>query len=109
MNATYFCQRQLQEALERWPGCEGIFPFVDDIVIATDTLEEMLIKLDSFMKFCAFHNIRLKKEKTELATTAVKHVGFIISKEGQSLDPARVDSLLSIGAVSYTHLRAHET
>lgn len=98
MNATYFCQRQLQEALEAWPGCEGIFPFVDDIVIATDTLEEMLIKLDSFMKFCASHNIRLKKEKTELATTAVKHVGFIISKEGQSLDPARVDSLLSIGA-----------
>ena len=98
MNATYFCQRQLQEALEQWPGCEGIFPFVDDIVIATDDLEEMLVKLEHFMKFCHHHNIRLKKEKTELATTAVKHVGFIISKEGQSLDPARVDSLLTIGA-----------
>lgn len=98
MNATYFCQRQLQEALEEWPGCEGIFPFVDDIVIATDTLEEMLAKLDCFMQFCKHHNIRLKKEKTELVTTAVKHVGFIISKEGQSIDPARVDSLLSIGA-----------
>jgi hypothetical protein len=98
MNATYFCQRQLQEALEEWPGCAGIFPFVDDIVIATDTLEEMLEKLDSFMRFCAHYNIRLKKEKTELVTTAVKHVGFIISKEGQSLDPARVDSLLAIGA-----------
>ena len=98
MNATYFCQRQLQEALEEWPGCEGIFPFVDDIVIATDDLDEMLVKLDSFMQFCKHHNIRLKKEKTELVTTAVKHVGFIISKEGQSLDPARVDSLLSIGA-----------
>jgi transposase InsO family protein len=97
MNATYFCQRQLQEALEEWPGCAGIFPFVDDIVIAADTLEEMLEKLDSFMRFCAHHNIRLKKEKTELVTTAVKHVGFIISKEGQSLDPARVDSLLNIG------------
>ena len=98
MNATYFCQRQLQEALEEWPGCEGIFPFVDDIVIATDTLEEMLEKLECFMKFCQHHNIRLKKGKTELATTAVKHVGFIISKDGQALDPARVDSLLNIGA-----------
>lgn len=102
MNATYFCQRQLQEALELWPGCEGIFPFVDDIVIATDTLDEMLEKLDSFMRFCKHHNIRLKKEKSELVTTAVKHVGFIISKEGQSLDPARVDSLLGIGAPKNT-------
>jgi hypothetical protein len=98
MNATYFCQRQLQEALELWPGCEGIFPFVDDIVIASDNLAEHLLKLDSFMQFCSHHNIRLKKEKTELCTTAVKHVGFILSKEGQSLDPARIDSLLAIGA-----------
>lgn len=98
MNATYFCQRQLQEALEAWPGCTGIFPFVDDIVIGSDSLAEHLVQLDAFMLFCRHHNIRLKKEKTELATTAVKHVGFIISKEGQSLDPARVDSLLAIGA-----------
>jgi transposase InsO family protein len=98
MNATYFCQRQLQEALEKWPGCAGIFPFVDDIVIGSDCLSEHLAQLDSFMQFCRAHNIRLKKEKTELATSAVKHVGFILSKEGQSLDPARIDSLLAIGA-----------
>ena len=98
MNATYFCQRKLQEALETWPGCAGIFPFVDDIVIGAETLDEMLVKLEAFMQFCKHYNIRLKKEKTELATTAVKHVGFIISKEGQSLDPARIDSLLNIGA-----------
>ena len=97
MNATYFCQRQLQEALEIWPGCTGIFPFVDDIVIASDTLEEHLQTLEAFMEFCKHHNIRLKKDKTELCTSAVKHVGFILSKEGQSLDPARVDSLLAIG------------
>ena len=98
MNATYFCQRQLQEALETWPGCQGIFPFVDDIVIGSDTLEEHLIQLEAFMEFCKHFNIRLKKDKTELCTTAVKHVGFILTKEGQFLDPARVDSLLSIGA-----------
>ena len=98
MNATYFCQRQLQEALETWPGCQSIFPFVDDIVIGSDNLAEHLLQLESFMEFCKFYNIRLKKDKTELCTTAVKHVGFIISKEGQSLDPARVDSLLNIGA-----------
>ena len=98
MNATYFCQRQLQEALELWPGCEGIYPFVDDIVLAANTLDDMLSKLDAFMQFCRHHNIRLKKEKTELATSAVRHVGFILSADGQHLDPARVESLINIGA-----------
>jgi transposase InsO family protein len=98
LNATYFCQRQLQEALEKFPGCESIFPFVDDIVIFADSLDEMLEKLESFMRFCAHHNLRLNKSKTELASTAVRHVGFILSEEGQSLDPARLDSLMNIGA-----------
>ena len=98
LNATYFCQRQLQESLEVFPGCESIYPFVDDIVIYADSLEEMLAKLESFMLFCRFHNLRLNKAKTELASTAVRHVGFILSEEGQSLDPARIDSLTGIGA-----------
>jgi len=98
LNATYFCQRQLQEALETFPGCHGIFPFVDDIVLAADTLEEMLDKLEAFMKFCKHYNLRLNRAKTELVASAVRHVGFILSEEGQSLDPARVDTLLAIGA-----------
>lgn len=98
LNAGYWSQRQLQEALEKFEGCEGIYPFVDDIVIATDTLEEHLQKLEAFMKFCKHHNIRIKREKVELVTGAVKHLGFILSEEGQTLDPARVESLLAIGA-----------
>lgn len=98
LNATYFCQRQLQEALEIFPGCESIYPFVDDIVIFADSLEEMLQKLESFMRFCRHYNLRLNKDKTELASSAVRHVGFILSEEGQSLDPARIDSLMNIGA-----------
>jgi hypothetical protein len=50
------------------------------------------------MKFCKHYNIRLKKEKTELATSAVRHLGFILSEEGQCLDPARVSTLIDIGA-----------
>jgi hypothetical protein len=98
LNATYFCQRQLQEALETFPGCESIYPFVDDIVLYADSLEEMLQKLEAFMLFCEHYNLRLNKSKTELASTAVRHVGFILSEEGQSLDPARVQSLTGIGA-----------
>ena len=98
LNAGYWSQRQLQEALERFEGCTGIYPFVDDVVIASDTLEEHLEKLDAFMRFCKHENIRIKREKVELVRGAVKHLGFILSEEGQALDPARVESLLGIGA-----------
>jgi hypothetical protein len=98
MNAGYWSQRQLQEKLEQFPGCAGIYPFVDDVVIASDTLEEHLEKLEAFMKFCEHWNIRIKKEKVQLVTGAVKHLGCILSDEGQTLDPARIDSLLAIGA-----------
>jgi len=100
LNAGYWSQRQLQEALEKFDGCTGIYPFVDDVVIASDTLEEHLEKLDAFMRFCKHHNIRIKREKVELVVGAVKHLGFILSEEGQALDPARVDSLMAIGAPS---------
>ncbi len=56
LNVTWFTQRQMQEALESTPGCEGIYPFVDDVVIAADTIDEMVKKLDAFMKFCADKN-----------------------------------------------------
>jgi transposase InsO family protein len=98
LNAGYWSQRQLQEALEKFEGCTGIYPFVDDVVIASDTLEEHLEKLDAFMRFCKHYNIRIKREKVELVRGAVKHLGFILSEEGQALDPARVESLLAIGA-----------
>jgi hypothetical protein len=100
LNAGYWSQRQLQEALERFDGCTGIYPFVDDIVIASDTLQEHLEKIEAFMKFCRHHNIRIKREKVELVTGAVKHLGCILSDEGQALDPARIESLLAIGAPS---------
>jgi len=73
-----YAMPDVHEALDRLSGdganppqiyqwkkmCFG--PFVDDIVIASDTLEE--------------------------------HLGFILSEEGQALDPARIESLLAIGA-----------
>jgi hypothetical protein len=98
LNATWFTQRQLQEALEQAEGCEGIYPFVDDVVIAADTIDEMVRKLEAFMKFCRDKNIKLKREKCVIATSAVKHLGFVVGEDGKHLDPARVESLMSISA-----------
>jgi hypothetical protein len=52
------------------------------------------------MEFCKHYNLRLKREKAKLAVGAVRHLGFVVSAEGKSLDPARVDSLVNLKAPS---------
>ena len=98
VNGSFYSQKQLQEALAKWPGCQGIKNFIDDCCIGANTIQELCDKVRSFMNFCKHHNLRLKREKVKLAVGAIRHLGFVLSEEGKSLDPARVDSLVNMKA-----------
>jgi hypothetical protein len=96
VNASFWAQRQLAEALSKFPGCESLRNFIDDICFGANTIKELCEKTDALMKFCQHYNLRLKREKAKLAVGAIRHLGFVVSEEGKSLDPARVDSLVNI-------------
>ena len=96
VNASFWAQRQLAEALAKFPGCESLRNFIDDICFGANSVSELCAKTRALMQFCKHYNLRLKREKAKLAVGAVRHLGFIISEEGKSLDPARVDSLVNI-------------
>ena len=98
VNASFWAQRQLAEALAKFPGCESLRNFIDDICVGANTIEEMARKVTALMEFCKHFNLRLKKEKCQLCVGAVRHLGFVVSEEGKSLDPARVDSLVNMRA-----------
>lgn len=98
VNGSFYAQKQLQEALATWPGCQGIKNFIDDCCIGANSVQELCDKVRSFMQFCKHHNLRLKREKVKLAVGAIRHLGFVLSEEGKSLDPARVDSLVNMKA-----------
>ena len=98
VNASFWAQRQLAEALAKYPGCESLRNFIDDICVGANTVEEMARKVTALMEFCSHYNLRLKREKCQLCVGAVRHLGFIVSEEGKSLDPARVDSLVNMKA-----------
>ena len=98
VNGSFYAQKQLQEALSMWPGCQGIKNFIDDCCIGANSVQELCDKVRSFMLFCKHHNLRLKREKVKLAVGAIRHLGFVLSEEGKSLDPARVDSLVNMKA-----------
>jgi hypothetical protein len=98
VNGSFYAQKQLQEALATWPGCQGIKNFIDDCCIGANSVQELCDKVRSFMLFCKHYNLRLKREKVKLAVGAIRHLGFVLSEEGKSLDPARVDSLVNMRA-----------
>jgi hypothetical protein len=98
VNASFWAQRQLAEALAAYPGCETLRNFIDDICIGANTVDEMVAKVTALMEFCSHFNLRLKREKCQLCVGAVRHLGFVVSEEGKSLDPARVDSLINMRA-----------
>ena len=98
VNGSFYAQKQLQEALAKWPGCQGIKNFIDDCCIGANTIQELCDKVRHFMLFCKHYNLRLKREKVKLAVGAIRHLGFVLSEEGKSLDPARVDSLVNMKA-----------
>jgi hypothetical protein len=104
VNASFWAQRVLMEALAKFPGCESLRNFIDDICFGANSIRELCEKTRALMEFCKFYNLRLKREKAKLAVGAVRHLGFVVSAEGKSLDPARVDSLVNLQAP--TNLKA---
>ena len=100
VNASFWAQRVLMEALAKFPGCESLRNFIDDICFGADTIKDLCDKTRALMEFCKHYNLRLKREKAKLAVGAVRHLGFVVSAEGKSLDPARVDSLVNLQAPS---------
>ena len=98
VNASFWAQRVLMEALAKFPGCESLRNFIDDICFGANSIKELCDKTRALMEFCKFYNLRLKREKAKLAVGAVRHLGFVVSAEGKSLDPARVDSLVNLQA-----------
>ena len=103
VNASFWAQKMLAESLATFPGCETLRNFIDDICIGANTVDEMVAKVTALMEFCRFYNLRLKREKCQICVGAVRHLGFIVSEEGKSLDPARVDSLVNMK--SPTHVK----
>ena len=96
VNASFWAQKQLAEALAAYPGCETLRNFIDDICIGANTVDDMVVKVTALMEFCRHYNLRLKREKCQFCVGAVRHLGFVVSEAGKSLDPARVDSLINM-------------
>ena len=68
----------------------GIYNYLDDVIIATKTIEEHILALRMFLSRMKETGWKIKIEKSSILKTEVKFLGFMISADGVRVDPERV-------------------
>ena len=71
----------------------GVVCMRDDIIIHGKTQREHDQRLNSFIKKCKQHGVKLNRDKLELAKDSITFMGHVISKEGISTDPQKVKAI----------------
>ena len=69
----------------------GIYAYMDDIIVATKTIEEHILALRMLFKRMEETGWKIHPGKSSFLQESVKFLGFIVSEEGLKPDPERVE------------------
>ena len=91
-NAPATFQRAMQTVLSglEWQNC---FVYIDDILIASRTFEEHLQHLTEVIDRLRKAGLKLKPRKCRFLCEEVSYLGHIISAQGVSPDPGKIDKV----------------
>jgi hypothetical protein len=70
------------------------FPYMDDVIIPSTTVEEGLQCLRSVLEVLREHNLTLKLRKCSFFRTKIDYLGREISEEGIRLGQTKIDTIL---------------
>ncbi|CAM8901825.1 unnamed protein product [Rhodiola kirilowii] len=72
-----------------------VIVFIDDILIYSKSREQHEQHLRMVLQTLREHKLYAKMEKCDFWTSEIKFLGHVISKEGISVDPAKVEAILN--------------
>jgi len=67
--------------------------YLDDIVVFSKTLEEHTRRLELLFERIRLANLKLKPSKCHFMQTEFAFLGYVISKDGVSTDPAKIKAV----------------
>ena len=70
--------------------------YMDDILLSSDTEEDMLFQLELVFQKLKQHNLVISPKKIDLCKKSVKFLSFIISKDGYKPSPDRIQAVLDL-------------
>ena len=96
-NATATIQRLMAKALTSVTKKYGnlIMCYVNDVVIATPTLEDHIERLDEVFTCMNQAGVKCKPSKFEILRDSIKYLGRLVDKHGVRPDPEAVEAVLT--------------
>ena len=92
VNAPSTFQRLMESVLAGLTG-ERCIVYIDDIVVPGATFEQHLTNLREVFTCLRSANLKLKPKKCNLAGREVEYLGYVVSADGLSTDPKKVESV----------------
>lgn len=71
------------------------FIYLDDLIIFSETYEEHLERLQMVLQRLREHNLKLSPKKCAFFKDKVKYIGHIVSKDGISPDPDKLEKVIN--------------
>lgn len=93
-NAPATFQR-LMEACFSEENFEILLLYLDDILVFSNSIEEHFERPDIVFTKLKQHGLKIKPSKCKLFQKSVKYLGHIVSSEGISTDPEKIDAVKS--------------
>ena len=90
------CFQKVMETLLH--GLAGVQVYLDDVIVCGRTREEHDSRLKAVLDRLQQHEVTLNKEKCLFGVEAVEFLGFVVSVEGISVNPARVQGIKDLRA-----------
>ena len=91
-NASATFQRSITRALQRIQQRHGsvVISYIDDIVIATETLEDHIVRIKEVFECLREAGFKMRAEKCDFMRTETKYLGRVVSSEGIRADPEAI-------------------
>ena len=92
-NAPSTFERLMENVLRglQWEEC---LLYMDDIVVPCATVSEGLARLEHIFERLLDANLKCKPSKCSLFQKKIKFLGHIVSEDGISTDPAKIEAVL---------------
>lgn len=75
---------------------EGTHPYLDDIIVGGDSIEEHDQRLSKVLETLQAANVQLNFKKSVFRVTSVKYLGFKLSSKGYEPDEEKVRAILDV-------------
>lgn len=89
-NASSTFQRFIDEVTR---GLNGVYAFIDDILIASTTPEEHILHLTALFERLNHYGLTIKPSKCTLGASSLNFLGFRVSSQGLAPLPDRVEAI----------------